>query len=101
MLEHNSVHEASAQVIHMDSLYLLDQLVMLLKVLHDHEAPHRHLTTFLFYFPLWRTCLNFELLSVLTSGTDSVLSGVNAENISLYWTLWQVREEGVLVTFIP
>ena len=35
------------------------------------------------YFPLWGTCLGFELLSVLTSGTDSVLSAVDAENISL------------------
>ena len=35
------------------------------------------------YFPLWGTCLGFELLSVLTSGTDAVLSAVDAENISL------------------
>ena len=83
----------------MDSVYLMDQLLLLLKVLHDREAPYRHLTNFLFYFPLWGTCLSFEILSVLTFGTDSVLSGVNAENISLYWSLWQVREEGVYVTF--
>ena len=35
------------------------------------------------YFPLWGTCLGFELLSVLTADNDSVISPVDAENISL------------------
>jgi gamma-glutamyl hydrolase len=35
------------------------------------------------YFPLWGTCLGFQLLCVLTSGTHTVLGRVDAENVSL------------------
>lgn len=35
------------------------------------------------YFPLWGTCLGFELLGVLQAGSTSVLGHVDAENLTL------------------
>ena len=35
------------------------------------------------YFPLWGTCLGFELLSVLRSGTAEVLSQCDSENLAI------------------
>ena len=35
------------------------------------------------YFPLWGTCLGFQFLSFLVSGTDQVLSQTDSQNLSL------------------
>ena len=35
------------------------------------------------YFPLWGTCLGFELLSVITSGSSDVLSQCDSDNLNI------------------
>ena len=41
------------------------------------------------YFPLWGTCLGFQLLSVIQANNDSILSHVDAENYPIPLTLTQ------------
>jgi len=35
------------------------------------------------YFPIWGTCLGFELISVLTGGPEVLVNGFNSENLPL------------------
>lgn len=44
------------------------------------------------HFPLWGTCLGFELLSVIQSNDTSVLTAVDAENYSIPLVLTEGRE---------
>lgn len=54
------------------------------------------------YFPLWGTCLGFQLLSVIQADNDSILSHVDAENYPIPLTLTQDAQKSRLFSlFTP
>ena len=52
------------------------------------------------YFPLWGTCLGFQLLCVLQAETDTILTSFDAANYSIPLNFTQGKQQILIVIIV-